>query len=383
MVYVDGVNLQPSKVPPQLQPNSTAPPPPSLDGLANPHAGVLSASIWCLTLAGAAVLALRIFAKVSRARPLWWDDGAMLLAWLVQFAAACVAQRAAGLGLGLGQDRLLLHPGRLYRIATLALVYPNLETVVVGTARVSFALALLRLRRDRWWRMLIWMVIVGLVVITMFALVLARLTQCIPMQKLQYGNMEGTCRGDGKSVLYVGWASGAWSAFSDFALIAMSWIVVWSVKMRKREKIGMALAMSIGVVSGGLTIFRYAWISPGFMADFYEYGWFGWILMSAEGMSSLIAASIPALRAFLLEMRADFRARFRAPITYFHRTWGTPRRPCDAEARPRRRGHGSTGSKSRGTSSSPMMRHRRMRRTVGFLSMNGATLTAIIWSYGE
>ncbi|KAK6839407.1 hypothetical protein PG987_005273 [Apiospora arundinis] len=305
MVYVDGVNLQPSKVPPQLQPNSTAPPPASLDGLANP----------------------------PRRRP--------LREHLVPDPGRRRGPRPPHLRQR--QDRLLLHPGRLYRIATLALVYPNLETVVVGTARVSFALALLRLRRDRWWRMLIWMVIVGLVVITMFALVLARLTQCIPMQKLQYGNMEGTCRGDGKSVLYVGWASGAWSAFSDFALIAMSWIVVWSVKMRKREKIGMALAMSIGVVSGGLTIFRYAWISPGFMADFYEYGWFGWILMSAEGMSSLIAASIPALRAFLLEMRADFRARFRAPITYFHRTWGnsttTLRRGSSTET-PRSRKHG-------------------------------------------
>lgn len=268
MVYIDGVNLQPGKVPPELQPNSTVPITP-LDGLANPHAGALTASVWVLTMAGAVVLALRLFAKVTRARPLWWDDLAMVLAWMVQFAAACVAQKAADLGLGLGQDVLFPHPSRLFAIATLALVYPNLETVVVGTARVSFALALLRLRRDRWWRLLIWTVIVGLVVVTMFALVLVRLTQCIPLQKLQYGNMEGACRGDGKAVLYVGWASGTWSAFSDFALIAMSWVVVWSVKMRRREKIGTALAMSIGVVSGGLTIFRYAWISPGFMADFY------------------------------------------------------------------------------------------------------------------
>jgi hypothetical protein len=28
-----------------------------------------------------------------------------------------------------------------------------------------------------------------------------------------------------------------------------------------------------------------------------------------------------ALRAFLLAMRADFRARLQAPLTYFHRTW--------------------------------------------------------------
>lgn len=269
MVYIDGVDLQPSKVLPQLLPNATSPPPPPLGDYANPHAGVLSASVWCLTMAGGVVLALRLFAKVSRARPLWWDDAAMLLAWALQFAAAGCAQRAADLGLGLGRDRVMLHPGRAYRIATLALVYPNLETVVVGTARVSFALALLRLRRDRWWRLAIWTVVAGLVFVTMFALVLVRLTQCIPMQKLQYGEMEGVCRGDGRAVLYAGWASGAWSAFSDFLLLAMSWAVVWSVQMRTREKIGAGLAMSIGAVSGGITIFRYAWISPGFMQDFY------------------------------------------------------------------------------------------------------------------
>ncbi|KAK8074152.1 hypothetical protein PG994_005051 [Apiospora phragmitis] len=328
MVYIDGVNLQPSKVPPRLQPNSTSPPPAPLDEYTNPHAGVMSASIWSLTMVGGVVLALRIFAKRA---PSGGDDAAMIGAWLLQFAAACCAQRAADLGLGLGRERVNLHPSRVYQIATLALVYPNLETAVVGLARVSFALALLRLRRDRWWRLCIWLVVAGLVGVTVFALVLVRLTQCIPLQKLQYGEMEGTCRGDGTAVLYVGWASGAWSAFSDFALIAMSWVVVWSVKMWTREKFGTALAMSIGVVSGGITIFRYAWISPGFMADFYEYGWFGWILMSAEGMSSLIAASIPALRAFLLGMRADFRVRTQAPLTYFHWTWGRSTRTLRRE----------------------------------------------------
>lgn len=269
MVYIDDVDLKPSKVPPQLLPSSTAPPPVPLDDYVNPHAGILSASVWCLTMAGGVFLALRLFAKVSRARPLWWDDTAMLCAWLLQFAAACSAQRAADLGLGLGHDRVILHPSRVYQIATMAMIYPNLETVVVGTARISFALALLRLRRDRWWRLAIWIIITGLVLITMFALVFTRLTQCIPLQKLQYGDMEGTCRGDGTAVLYVGWASGAWSAFSDFVLIGMSWVVVWSVKMRTREKVGTALAMSIGAVSGGITIFRYAWISPNFMQDFY------------------------------------------------------------------------------------------------------------------
>ncbi|KAK7917509.1 hypothetical protein PG985_011117 [Apiospora marii] len=329
MVSIDGVDLQPDKVPPQLLPNSTLGPLTPLNEHANPHAGVLSASIWCLTMLGGAVLALRLFAKVSRARPLWWDDAAMICAWVLQFGAACCAQAAADLGFGLGRDRVMLHPHRVYQIATLALIYPNLETVVVGTARISFALALLRLRRDLRWRLTIWTVVTGLVFVTMFALVLVRLTQCIPMQKLQ-------------AVLYIGWASGAWSALSDFVLLAMSWVVVWSVQMRTREKVGTALAMSIGAVSGGITIFRYAWISPGFMQDFYQYGWFGWIMMSAEGMSSLIAASIPPLRGFLLAMRADFRTRLQAPFTYFRRSWGqsttTLRRDSSGESAYRARG---------------------------------------------
>ncbi|RYO78841.1 hypothetical protein DL766_006806 [Monosporascus sp. MC13-8B] len=309
----------------------------------------LIAALWPIAITSGIVLGLRIFAKISRGRYIWWDgtspptgraatwlpsgpgpdlikpftspsaDITMLFSQTLLIVAVSLITKAVALGFG--RPRTALDLDALYGIATYGAVYSGASTVIVASARVSFAVALLRVTLAGWGRVLVRVVIVGLVCVTAVPPVVARFTICDPFQKV-YGLVQGGRCGNTYIPLYLGWASGAWSAASDFALTLLAWKIIWSMKMRPKEKVGVAIALSFGLLSGMITIFRYTYVALIYTRDFFgefpacpppleyaagrltpsaEYGYFGFIWMAAKGATSIIAASIPALRAFVVE----------------------------------------------------------------------------------
>ncbi len=46
------------------------------------YAPLLLWSIWVLTIVSAVFLALRVYAKLTRRRSLWWDDYFLILSWV-------------------------------------------------------------------------------------------------------------------------------------------------------------------------------------------------------------------------------------------------------------------------------------------------------------
>ncbi|KAI1635662.1 hypothetical protein F4809DRAFT_431738 [Biscogniauxia mediterranea] len=257
----------------------------------------LVASLWTIAMVSGIVLCLRLVAKLIRGRNLWWDDYIMMFSWLLLFVATILMQLAVGLGFG--HHSSTLSYDNKFQISTYSVIYSASLTVVVATARISFSCALLR-ATSGWGKVTAWVVMVGLVCITMVPLVITRFTICVPFQKVYGVAADGYC-GNTYIPLYIGWASGAWSAASDFALTILAWKIVWSMSMRRNEKIGVGIALSFGLISGALTVFRYVYVGLIYAQDFFQYGYLGFIWVAAEGATSIIAASIPALRAFVAD----------------------------------------------------------------------------------
>ncbi|KAI5928082.1 hypothetical protein F4810DRAFT_719767 [Camillea tinctor] len=257
----------------------------------------LVASLWTISMVSGIVLCLRLIAKLIRGRNMWWDDYIMIFSWLLLFVATILMQLARNVGFG--RNSSTLNYDQKYQIATYAVIYSASLTIVVATARISFCCALLR-ATSGWGKVTAWVVMIGLVCITMVPLVITRFTICVPFQKVYGVAADGYC-GNTYIPLYIGWASGAWSAASDFALTILAWKIVWSMSMRRKEKIGVGIALSFGLISGALTVFRYVYVGLIYAQDFYQYGYLGFIWVAAEGATSIIAASIPALRAFVAD----------------------------------------------------------------------------------
>ncbi|KAI1341759.1 hypothetical protein F5Y15DRAFT_346624, partial [Xylariaceae sp. FL0016] len=130
----------------------------------------LSSSLWVISLISGIVLSLRVLAKMTRGRSLWWDDGIMICSWTTLFTATCLMQRAVALGFGDGKDALTFDQKN--EIAKLAVFYSAFTTVVVCTARISFGVALLRCTKGVG-KTAAWVIIVGLVCISMVPLFVA------------------------------------------------------------------------------------------------------------------------------------------------------------------------------------------------------------------
>lgn len=116
----------------------------------------------------------------------------------------------------------------------------------ISISKTSFAMTLLSLVVKKWQIWALWFSIISLNVIMGIDAVM-QFTQCTPVDRTWDLSVEGTCWDSSIVISYTIFA-GAWSAFLDFALAIIPWLVFWDVKMRTPEKIGLIVAMSLGVL---------------------------------------------------------------------------------------------------------------------------------------
>jgi hypothetical protein len=70
---------------------------------------------------------------------------------------------------------------------------------------------------------------------------------CYPLEKTWNPMIDGTCWNDSGKINYDIF-SGAYSGVMDITLALMPWTVVWGLQMKNKEKFGVAIAMSMGIL---------------------------------------------------------------------------------------------------------------------------------------
>jgi hypothetical protein len=152
----------------------------------------------------------------------------------------------------------------------LKLVYIALVVVIIGCvlSKTSFALTLLRIVTKTWMKVLLWFIIITMNAI-MWLCAICYLIQCKPTAALWDIKLMATATcwptivfetialtAGGISILtsvlsFLGHPNDSLLAYSgcmDFILAVLPWAVLWKLQMRRREKFGIAIAMSMGVL---------------------------------------------------------------------------------------------------------------------------------------
>jgi len=112
-------------------------------------------------------------------------------------------------------------------------------------SKTSFAITLLRITTG-WTKWLVWYSIVSMnIFMTLAALFIW--VSCTPVEKSYNSNVDGMCWKIKPTTDYYIFAS-AYSAAMDIALALLPWVVIMNLQMKTKEKIGVALAMSMGVL---------------------------------------------------------------------------------------------------------------------------------------
>lgn len=130
-------------------------------------------------------------------------------------------------------------------IAMLSSVTATVSCVASTGSKISFGVTLLRLIKGKM-RWFVWFCIV-----TLFAIMVPSAVnpwvQCKPMQKAWNDAIPGKCN-SAKGTVQYGIFNAAWCAAVDFALALLPWYVIWDLQLNRREKLGVGIAMSIGIL---------------------------------------------------------------------------------------------------------------------------------------
>jgi hypothetical protein len=162
---------------------------------------------------------------------------------ILLLAQAIITQ--AGQQLGFGRRLEDIPVNHLATIALGSSVAASISCFASTFSKISFGVTLLRLTSGylRWF---VWFCIASLFLI-MLPSALATWVQCTPMEKAWNDTIPGTCWDSSRAVDY-GIFNAAWCAAADFALALLPWYLIWGLQLKLREKIGVGIAMSMGVL---------------------------------------------------------------------------------------------------------------------------------------
>ncbi|KAK4150047.1 hypothetical protein C8A00DRAFT_18365 [Chaetomidium leptoderma] len=259
----------------------------------------LVATSWTLTCLGSLLLGLRVYSKMVSHRSLWWDD------WIL--IAACVALVTdAGLATHMvvyftyGRHSWDFQPPDIDAFVLVVAVRATFTVVAIAWTKTAFAMTLLRLTdRSEWMKRLLWVVIITMN-IAMGISALFFWIQCRPLARSWTPSIPGSCW-DSKINERYNIFSSAYSAGVDFLLAALPWKLLYNLQITRKEKLGTAIAMSMGVVAGVTGIIKTTKLPKLASPDIYDAADLV-IWDIAEAAVTMIGACVPVLRVLVRDV---------------------------------------------------------------------------------
>ncbi|KAK0610126.1 hypothetical protein B0T17DRAFT_470266, partial [Bombardia bombarda] len=254
-------------------------------------------AIWTLLGFAGVFLILRIYAKAWRLRRLWWDDWVLIFSFLCFIVDASMSQVA--INLGLGKYPCDVDPRNFRQLAIQGEgVGATFGMFAVVWSKTSFAITLLRLTDGKLHRF-VWFAIGSM---NFFVLLEALFVwvDCNPVSKNWDPQTPGTCWPT-DAVNGYGVFAACTSGFYDVVLALLPWRLVWNLKMQKKEKFGVAIAMSLGIVAGATGFVKSAKILTLGSTNFTYDGCELLVWAAGEISTTIMASCIPVLRVFFRE----------------------------------------------------------------------------------
>ncbi|KAK8121730.1 hypothetical protein PG984_010400 [Apiospora sp. TS-2023a] len=260
---------------------------------------------WSLVALSAIFLVARFYVKTTKHRGLWWDDHVLAVSWIMIFVGVAILTYAVSLGFGQHITEIPMNTAANVQF----LVYLGSVFSLLGAAwsKTSFALTLVRITEGTL-RTAIWVVITSINVALVTNAILPFL-RCSPVEKNWNPLIvEGECW-DSDILLGFTMFAAAFSGAMDILLVLVPWFVIAKTQMNSKDKLGVAICMSLGLMAGVTAFVRASQVPSLATPDFtYEDGHLVvWTI--AEITTTIIAASIPVLRILYRDIRPSNRRR--------------------------------------------------------------------------
>ncbi|KAI3393582.1 hypothetical protein diail_3931 [Diaporthe ilicicola] len=212
--------------------------------------------------------------------------------------------------LGFGMHLLDITFGNREKLLLLGSMSTTFSTLSAVISKTSFGLTLLRLTQVGYekTRVFVWVIMVSMNLL-MFCDALYSWVECQPSRKHWEIFTDGTCWSPDIAVKF-GIAAGAYSGCMDVIMALLPWRIIWETRMERREKIGVLVAMSMGLCAGAAAFAKCSQIPQILYFDETYTGASLVIWGAAEPAITIMGASIPALRVLLTDFKHFTQRRF-------------------------------------------------------------------------
>ncbi|KAK3934750.1 hypothetical protein QBC46DRAFT_462456 [Diplogelasinospora grovesii] len=286
-------------------------------------------SVWVLAGASLLFILLRLYCKFVRHRRFHADDYFAIAAWVALLGSAICTNMSVNLGYGKHVWQI-----PFASINEMFLIGQITVTLVICSqawSKTSFAITLLMISDGIHGktRIFIWFAVVSMNLLFGIAAMMFWVN-CTPIEKSWHPSMNGTCWSPNVLVTY-GIFTSAYSGIMDLVLAIIPWKIIMSLQMQTKEKIGVALAMSMGV----FICLHQVLLSPRAGVPRLSTGPDDGVTLViwgiAEAAVTIMAASVPMLRVLVRSVRPSHRHYHR------HQSQGrSTRHPVETTASSRR-----------------------------------------------
>ncbi|KAH6654728.1 hypothetical protein BKA67DRAFT_507252, partial [Truncatella angustata] len=268
----------------------------------------LLASCWTLVALSAIFLILRVYCKLWRARGLWWDDHLMIVSWVSLLIAVSINTYITSLGFGRHLWTISAENKKTINLCTILVAAFGIMATTIS--KTSFALTLYRIMLNTWLKRFLIFVIVT-INISMNLVWIFGFAKCTPTERVFDSSVPGTCW-DRTSLLKYQLFSAYYSSLLDFVLAFLPWKILMGMVMLRREKIGVAIAMSLGAIAGATGIVKAVLVVNMTSTDitYDRVDLTIWTL--TEPAATIMAACIPVLRMLYKELKSSHGSYFRS-----------------------------------------------------------------------
>ncbi|KAI0491101.1 hypothetical protein F4859DRAFT_520666, partial [Xylaria cf. heliscus] len=272
-------------------------------------APLIQGAVWSITGLSLFFCSLRLYIKWKYRGKLWYDDYTLVASMAFLLTNAGLVQKTTAIGYGKHIEEIITTmPRELRWIVTYLQILSGVIRLSTNLARISFAITLLQLSGTRE-KQFIWFAIATLLAVTIPAIILP-FASCIPYEKIFDPSIPGTCIDEGVSVGYFVF-EGGYTSLVDFSLVILPWRILSRLQIRRVEKLGASFALSLGVLSGVVTIVKVIYTYQITDHDFTYSSADLTIWNIVEPASVIIAASLPNLRVFIAKSTANLKASLR------------------------------------------------------------------------
>ncbi|KAJ5813976.1 uncharacterized protein N7503_000726 [Penicillium pulvis] len=265
------------------------------------RAPLVQGVMWTMSIVPLFFVCGRLYVRVCLKRVFGWDDFIIIVAICLLIAYAAVCHAATQVGLGSHLIVVEENPNNLISVALLCDIGEVLAIMACTLGKTSFAVTLMRIVVKRWMVVLLWFVIITMNLVNILTAFFVFL-QCKDPRHLWNPTIPSKCWPADVFTNYSLFV-GAYSGAQDFVLALLPWTIVWNLQMKKKEKFGVAFAMSLGVFAGAAAIVKTTYlVALSAKADFtWELAPLLYWAAVEDGLA-ITAASIPALKPLLVRM---------------------------------------------------------------------------------